>query len=149
MEDREMEEIQEKIIVYIDGSESSWRAFDRALNHARRSKGKLYAIYVVDADFLSGISSSQRADVERDLTRAGASILNEAERKASSIGIGLIKVLRKGSIQGEILKLASEIKADYIYVAPKPKPSIVRRLLFGSLSDAIIKKAPCPVVIVK
>lgn len=144
-----MEEIQEKIIVYVDGSESSWKAFDRALNHAKRSKSKLYAIYVVDTDFLSGISSSQRADVERELTRAGTSILNEAEKKASTMGIGLIKVLRRGPIQDEILKLALEIKADYIYVAPKPKPSIVRRLLFGSLSDTLIKKAPCPVVIVK
>ena len=144
-----MIEAQEKIIVYIDGSEPSWRAFDKALSHAKKSGGKLYAIYVVDVDFLSGISSSQRADVERDLTRAGSLILTEAEKKASDRGVELVKILRKGTLQGEILKLASEIKADYIYVAPKPKPSLVRRLLFGSVSDALIKKAPCPVVIVK
>ncbi|RLF11894.1 MAG: hypothetical protein DRJ62_03055 [Thermoprotei archaeon] len=144
-----MEEVQEKIIVYVDGSEPSWKAFNVALNHARKSRAKLYAIYVVDTDFLSGISSSQRGDVERDLTRAGALILAEAEKRASSVGVAMVKVLRKGNLQGEILKLAAEVNANYIYVAPKPKPSIVRKLLFGSVSDVLIKRAPCPVVVVK
>ncbi|MCS7139237.1 MAG: universal stress protein [Nitrososphaerota archaeon] len=143
-----MGEAQERIVVYVDGSEASWRAFDKALRHAKRSMGKLYVIYVVDADFLSSISSSQRAEVERDLVRVGASILSEAEKKASSMGVELVKILKRGSIQNEILKLASEVKADYVYVAPRPEP-IIRKLLFGSISDTLIKKAPCPVVIVK
>ena len=68
----------------------------------------------------------------RGVTQAGSLVLSEAEKKASDGGVELVKILRKGTLQGEILKLASEIKADHIYVAPKP--SLVRRSLFRSVS---------------
>ena len=56
--------------------------------------------------------------------------------------------LRMGEVDLEIVGVAKEIDADLIVMGCRGHQGI-RRVIEGSISDAVIRRAPCPVLVVR
>jgi nucleotide-binding universal stress UspA family protein len=56
--------------------------------------------------------------------------------------------LRMGEVDLEIVGLAKELGADLIVMGCRGRHGI-RRMIGGSVSDAVIQHAPCPVLVVR
>jgi nucleotide-binding universal stress UspA family protein len=56
--------------------------------------------------------------------------------------------LRMGEVDLEIVALAKELRADLIVMGCRGHRGI-RRVIEGSISDAVIRHAPCPVLVVR
>jgi nucleotide-binding universal stress UspA family protein len=75
-------------------------------------------------------------------------ILAEAEAKVRSEKIEVESELIDGNAVEEIVRKSEEGKFDLIIMGARGL-STIKKLFIGSVSDGVIKKAPCPVLIVK
>lgn len=153
----------EKILVPLDGSENSGQALRTAIQVAKKFSGKLtlFQVYSVTVTPMvmpepttltpSGIPVGTPAEVSRmvEATReVGQRILHEGEQKAKSEDVQVGSIIREGNTVQEITKLAKEGNFDLIVMGVRGV-SKLRELLLGSVSEGVMKHAPCPVLVVK
>lgn len=84
--------------------------------------------------------AERRAEVERLLERAARSL-------AASAG-AVERAVRVGDPAAEIVRAASEEDVDLVVVGARGLGT-VKRLLLGSVSERLLRQAPCPVLVVK
>ena len=88
-------------------------------------------------------------DESEELTRRGQGLLDEQVRKIEAAGGSVAQAhLREGKPEAEITALAEEIGAGLIVVGSRSLGGI-RRSLLGSVSDAVVRHAHCPVMVVR
>jgi nucleotide-binding universal stress UspA family protein len=153
----------QKVLVPIDGSEHSQRALEAAVQIAKKFGGKMTLLHVysvtVPAVVLpepttltpAGVPVVTSAEVSKMVEAArtaGNRILTEGEQKVKSSNVEVETALREGNTVQEIVRMAKEGKFDLIVMGVKGV-SRIRELLMGSVSEGVIKNAPCPVLIVK
>ena len=137
----------ENILVPLDGSKSSLRALDKAVQIAKKfdSKITLINVYWISAFRLS---PSQLVDFVVDIRKAGEQILDESKTIVKTEGISVQAILKEGHIVEEILKTAKEKNYDLIVMGARGV-SKIREILLGSVSFGVVSHSPCPVLIVK
>lgn len=153
----------ERILVPLDGSEHSARALERAVEIAKRFKGKIMLIHVYSVSVrpivlpepttLSspGVPALSTAEVSRIVEasrEAGNRILDEGEEKAKAAKVKVEKLLVEGHAVQEIDRVAKEATVDLIVIGARGI-SKIREILLGSVSDGVIHHATCPVLVVK
>jgi nucleotide-binding universal stress UspA family protein len=88
-------------------------------------------------------------DESEELTRRGKGLLDEQVRKIEAAGGSVAQAhLREGKPEAEITAVAEEIGAGLIVVGSRGLGGI-RRALLGSVSDAVVRHAHCPVLVVR
>ncbi len=141
-----------KILVCVDGSEFSERAFHQAIDLARCFGGSLTAVHVVPRQTYAFAASEAGiaaiAVVTKDLKAEGERVLKHAAEVARERGMNVDVRLLEGVPAEEILQLADKEKADLIIVGSRGLTA-VRAFFLGSISDRISHHAKCPVLIVK
>ncbi|MCW3994244.1 MAG: universal stress protein, partial [Candidatus Bathyarchaeota archaeon] len=80
--------------------------------------------------------------------KAGTTILGDGENKVKAEGIQVETLLREGHTVQEILKIAQDSKFDLIVMGARGI-SKIREMFLGSVSDGVIRNAPCPVLVTK
>lgn len=137
----------EKILVPIDGSESSLHALNRAVNIAKKfdSKITLINVYWISAFRLT---PAQLVDYVVDIRKAGEEILEEGKSIVKAEGVSVESILKEGHIVGEILKTAKEGNYDLIVMGARGV-SKIREILLGSVSYGVVSHSTVPVMIVK
>ena len=137
----------EKILVPIDGSESSLHALNRAVNIAKKfdSKITLINVYWISAFRLT---PAQLVDYVMDIRKAGEEILEEGKSIVKAEGVSVESILKEGHIVGEILKTAKEGNYDLIVMGARGV-SKIREILLGSVSYGVVSHSTVPVMIVK
>lgn len=138
-----------KILVGLDGSPYSNKAFIYALEVAKRFNAKITAIYVIVRPLHlygdEGVVLSEPPD--KRLEEEGEKILRKAKEQASNEGVELDTVMASGDPSEEILKLS---KQDYdLLVLGSRGLSRVKAFLLGSVSGRVSHYSKCPVLIVK
>ena len=109
-----------KIIVAINGRQSSLNAAMYAIMMAKSYHISLKFVYVVDTATIkylamnSLIMSDSKYSLEDKLRSDGENYLNYAVMLASKKGLTVEKELRSGGVYTEILKAADEYEADLI-----------------------------------
>ena len=134
-----------KILVPTDFSEQSEAALKHATALARDSGAMLLIVHVhepleVYAD--TGFSGYPVTDSDADAKRA----LNEV--KPPDENVGYAHRLLNGSPANEIARLAEEEGVDMIVMGTHGRSGLTR-LLMGSVAEATVRKALCPVLTVK
>ena len=138
------------IVVGVDGTPASLRAFAYAAGLARRQHAELVAVYVrstlrtpvamagwVDAGIVAAEAQAQQ-DAE-------AEVWAQIADDANAWGTGARVVVRSGNPLHELRKVAEQSGADTIIVGASA--SLGHRL-FGSLGHRLLRCKPCPVTIV-
>jgi nucleotide-binding universal stress UspA family protein len=140
-----------KILVPIDFSEYSKKALHYAIPFAQQFHAKILLLYVVEptiypADFSFG--QIGMPNVENELRVKGEQELQDLitnEIKGVVPAEGLVKV---GLPFVEVVSYAKEEGIDLIIVATHGHTG-VEHVLFGSTAEKIVRKAPCPVLVVR
>ena len=141
------------ILVATDGSEAASVALDEAVSLAAETGGTVEAITVwraLQGDF--GLAYPSDGDAERDPRRRTDARRNDPRstrsRRAEAAGVHLRTRLATGDPAERICSYATEIDARLIAIGTRGHGTVAS-LLLGSVSNAVIRGAPCPVLVVR
>lgn len=153
----------QKILVPLDGSEHSLKALDIAIQVAKKFEGKITLVHVYSAavrpvmvpetttlppPMIPIMTPMEVSKVVEAARKAGSGILTDGAQKVKAEGVLVETALREGNTVQEIVKTAEEGGFDLIVMGARGIGKI-RELLLGSVSDGVLRNAPCPVLIVK
>jgi len=143
----------QRILVPIDGSETSERALQEAIRLAD-SKARLRLVYVIeeiyplDAESFVFIDSSALQEAAR---HTGERILVQAEKKARHSGAPVETALLDAGgqrISSVIDDDARRWPAELIVIGTHGRSGL-SRLLMGSVADGVVRGASIPVLLVR
>ena len=135
-----------KILVAIDGSLSSKKAFEKALFISQKCGSKLDVIHVVPCEF--GGDSALTFELMAALKSKAEQILNECKIQASKAGVVVGLMVHQGDPAQSIISLANKNGYDLIVMGTRGRTPF-RELLLGSVSLKVIHHAVCPVMVVR
>ncbi len=143
-----------RILVPVDGSETSNKALVAALQLARTVAGRVRLIHVVEElNYLGGYGEfgGYSEDLIKAIHEAGTKILDDALAIAKSAGVEADTLLRDnlgGRLAEVVADAAKEWNADLIVVGTHGRRGVGRALM-GSGAEQIIRLAPVPVLVVR
>jgi nucleotide-binding universal stress UspA family protein len=140
------------LLVATDGSLAAGAALDEAIALAAETGAAVAAITVwraLQGDFGLAYPSAAMLDdlLEAERKHAEAA-LAEATARAEAAGVTITTRLATGDPAEQICAYAREIDARLVAVGTRGYGSVAS-LLLGSVSNAIIRQAPCPVLVVR
>src|ERR671910_968283 len=134
-----------KILLATDGSEDAELAATTAVGLARSTTSELHVVHTWRTVPSVHFDALIRQEMEREAQR----ILDEQVKKIEGLGGTVAQArLREGGAAEEIVALAEEIGAGLLAVGSRGRGRI-RRALMGSVSDAVVRQAYCPVMVVR
>jgi nucleotide-binding universal stress UspA family protein len=137
------------ILIAMDGSEASQRAFSQAVDLAKLCNAKLHTIYIVETGLFSSLPMEGTVEIMYSvLEKEGEEVMERAKKYASEKGITVITHLKQGHAGSEILALAEEEKSDLIIVGSHGK-SNTDRLLIGSVSTFVVTHSTVTTMVVR
>ncbi|MDX2357236.1 universal stress protein [Dietzia sp. PP-33] len=141
-----------KVVVGTDGSESSYRAVDRAATLAADESATLViACAYVPADPRSVSQAADQLGEDAYQIRGdnpAEDIVRTARDRAAAAGASSVEARTvKGAPVETLIKLADEVGADLLVVGNKGLSSLTGRLL-GSVPADAARRATCDVLIV-
>jgi universal stress protein A len=141
----------QRILVPIDFSDHSKNALRYAISFAQQFKASIDLIYVVEptiypADFSFGQIGFP--NVEEELRKHGEDELENLITKEVGGKVVSYKAVRTGKPFYEINQYAQERDIDLIIIATHGH-SGMEHILFGSTAEKVVRKAPCPVLVVR
>lgn len=128
------------ILAAVDGSALSPYVVAAGAKFAAMPGAELHLVHVIDA-----VADSKR--LTEQLER-GRQILEDLGRDVERADIPLTLHLAAGSPTREILQLAANLHADLIIVGAHDL-SRLEKLLLGSVAEPVVRKAQCPVYVVR
>jgi nucleotide-binding universal stress UspA family protein len=135
-----------QILVPVDFSEGSRKALHYAILLARQFNAEITILHVMPV-VPAGVSVWGNAKLEAAQHEAVAKELSEWRNAA--LGPTVKAVIRNGmSAPQEIIGAADEANADLIIVGSHGRTGLARALL-GSTAERIVRRAPCPVLVVR
>jgi nucleotide-binding universal stress UspA family protein len=140
-----------RILVPIDFSEHSKNALKYAVPFAEKFKASIDLLYVVEptiypADFSFGQIGFP--NVEEELHKRGSEELENLITKDIAGKVPSRKNVRIGKPFYEIDQYALEENISLIIIATHGHTGM-EHILFGSTAEKVVRKAPCPVLVVR
>lgn len=135
-----------KILVPVDGSESSDRALTRAIELASAMKTGLIFLFVANVNQLA-INACLSGTVLDAMQKTGEAVLSHAEELTPE-GIETERMLETGSPAPVILDAAETANVDLIVMGSRGL-GLVKGMLLGSVSQYVVENAKCAVMVVK
>ncbi|MBV5304099.1 MAG: universal stress protein [Chlorobium sp.] len=132
-----------KIICPVDFSELSRKSLQYANEFARLSNGQVFLVGVIEND--PTITYSKGLEKERAEEEQKLLALIEEENMA---GIVADYVIYEGFPEECILDYAKRQEADVIIMGSHGRRGL-KRMILGSVAEHVIRRSPCPVLIVK
>jgi nucleotide-binding universal stress UspA family protein len=137
----------ERILVAIDGSECSDRAFAKALELAALSEAHVTALAVEGPLPAYAATVGEVEEVKREKDAFFERLGSAARQRAEQEGIHIDVDIRPGHAAEVISRVAGE--GGYDLVVLGHRGHFVRDRLLGSTADRVSEHAPCPVMIVR
>lgn len=142
-----------KILIPIDGSETSWRALEEAKILAEKFSGELYVVNVIqpynNAALLAvPLDQATITQGNNELQKIGDKVLSIAKGKMSGFKEKVEFALEVGHPSERIIALAKKEHCDSIVIGSRGLSGIAEFFL-GSVSSKVAQYATVPVLIVK
>lgn len=136
----------EKLLLATDLSEASTAATEQAFELARRLEASLLVVSVIDpGSLLLGGRYTARMDQVRERREAIAQALVERGR---DMGVPVSFLVWDGDPGDMIVAAAEAEHADMVLVGSHGRGA-VGRFFLGSVSEHVVRHAPCPVLVVR
>jgi nucleotide-binding universal stress UspA family protein len=140
----------QRILAPTDLSDIAARAVDRSLTLARRHEAEVELVYVVEP-LLPGPAAPATEPGEPAMDPARRerleSALAELARPARAQGVRVRPALLEGGVVSEVLARARSWPADLVVMGTHGRGGF-ERLVLGSVTEKVLRKAPCPVLTV-
>lgn len=139
----------ETIVIAVDGSKASEKAFNKAVNIAKEGNSKLVIAHIVDTRTFATAEVYDKSLAER-AEKYAENLLNEYAENAKEAGVESVELsLKYGAPKAAITKeVIPEANADLVVVGATGL-NAVERFLIGSVSESIARYAKCDVLIVR
>lgn len=137
----------ERILVAIDGSECSDRAFAKALELAGITRAQVTALAVEGPLPAYAATLGEVDEVKREKDSFFRALATDARRRGEEAGIEVEIDVRPGHAAEVIAHVAEEGGYDLIVLGRRGH--FVRDRLLGSTADRVAEHSPCPVMIVR
>jgi len=144
-----------KILVPVDGSDTSEAGLKAAMVVVRESGGTLFILHVVDehvllqtADYMGGNYYEQTID---SLKEPGRKVLAKACARAEKAGVAYKPIsveTVEGGVASLILAQARKVKADVIVMGTHGRRGL-SRMVMGSDAEGVVREANVPVLLVR
>jgi nucleotide-binding universal stress UspA family protein len=85
-------------------------------------------------------------EVRRHSEEEGAHIVQQTVDRLHQCGMKTVKVVTHGHVGQKLIELAQSTQADLMVVGSRGLTGATRYLM-GSVSDTVVKYAPCPVLV--
>jgi nucleotide-binding universal stress UspA family protein len=151
-----------KILLATDGSKEASSAAEAAVEIAHKTDSELHMIHVYGVVPIyplypeaidPGGAEIEDPVLEEELEglseQRARKVLGAAVEKVQSAGATVAQAhLREGGVPHEIVALAEDLGVGLVVVGSRGHGGI-RRALMGSVSDAVVRHAHCPVLVVR
>jgi nucleotide-binding universal stress UspA family protein len=138
------------ILAPIDFSDVTGAVVQSAAGIAKAFQASLYLLHVAppDPDFIGYEPGPQTVrDSVAQKFRKEHHQLQELEADIRSKGLDIHALLVQGATAEKILQEAKRLQAEMIVIGSHGHGAL-QKLLVGSVAEGILRKAPCPVLIV-
>lgn len=147
-----------KILVPVDGSAESQKAFEQAVSIAKKYDAAVTLMSVVEVEndvaytelgvIVSGEYSGVRETLIKIKQDNADKLLDAMIKSADCTGLEISKTIRVGSAHPEVTAVAAEGKYDLIVMGHRGL-NPVKRFFMGSVAKRVIEDSACSVLIVK
>lgn len=141
--------VYQHILVALDGSDQSEKAFHEAVRIAKEEQATLYLATIInDAEFTtSPFSFEELYDLEKHKSEE---MLTGKAKQASEIGVKTVKkIVELGSPKRYLANTISENYAIDLIVLGATGRCAIQRTLIGSTTDYVVNHALCNVLVVR
>ena len=133
----------ERIVVPLDGSLTGEAILSQVRRVLYRNDSEVILVRAVELPFVENAITV----AEAELSAAREYVLGQQERLEKA-GVRVSHVVRLGSPAGVILEIAKERNATMVAMATHGASGL-QRFLFGSTAEAVIRRSPVPVLLVR
>ncbi|MCS4541726.1 MAG: universal stress protein [Euryarchaeota archaeon] len=148
-----------KILLATNGSETSKKAEEYAINLAKMSNGQLTALYVVDipqwedrigSDWQSSSKAREQflSYVNEESQKEANQILKNFKTKAEKEGILAEIKFRAGTPYKEIIREARDNNFDVIILGSRRLKGLAK-MWSDKIAEKVIREAPCSVIVIR
>ena len=137
-----------RILCPIDFSDASHNAVRYAHEFAKGMGAHLVLLNVVEPRPMAVDMSLSYVPLEEDLEKAAREDLEEIIRSEREKGVEVQAEVQIGTPSEIILDRAEELDVNLVILGSHGKTGL-SRLLMGSVAESVVRKAKCPVLIVK
>ena len=137
------------ILIATDGSPASARAVEAGVELAAERGGEVTFVHVVPPDeWVGGRGAPSRPLPHHVAIDEGETALEEAAQAAEAAGVSCALERIAGDPVDEILAVAEAKDVDLVVVGSRGRGAVTSAIL-GSVSLDVVKRARCPVLVVK
>jgi len=137
------------ILVPTDFSPTADRALDYAIALGAKLGARIHLVHVIGIPALGvpelGLAMAS-ATIDALLANGQVELDRIVDEHRNQVSFGEA-ILRNGDARDEVLQVANELHADLIVIGTHGRRGVARALL-GSVAEAIVRLAPCPVLTV-
>src|SRR5215212_7121197 len=138
-----------RVLLATDGSKDAELATTTAVDLANNTNCELHVVFVEQAVYVPGGAGFWSGVPSGYLEQQARKQLDAMVEKVRSAGGEMAEAhLRVGNAAPEIVTLAEDIEAGLIVIGSRGLGGI-RRALMGSVSDAVVRHAHSPVLVVR
>lgn len=134
-----------KILVPLDGSKKSLKAYDQAINLAKLTDAQLTVINVIPHVGHGGVRTKE---FDKQTLLQGKAVVHNADKIAKKKGISIKTKILRGWPGIETVKFAKQGKFDHIVMSTTGTGGAPDEM-FGSVSNYVTHKAKIPIYLVK
>lgn len=144
----------EKILVPVDGSETSNKALDEAVRVAKLSGGQIRLLHVVGPlVHVSGydLPLTYMNEMQEALMKAGEEVITEAKERLAESGLNLESKVVESTVtrvSEVIVDHAQSWGANLIVLGTHGRRG-VKRMVLGSDAEQVVRMSPVPILLVR
>jgi nucleotide-binding universal stress UspA family protein len=143
-----------KMLIATDGSKSSNKAIDYAVNIAAKTSAEVLGLYVINMKSLELFALGHHDNIasyeeeNSKLRREGEEALAYLKEQGAKAGVKVSSIIVRGYPVDEIIKTAEKENVSMIIVGNIGKTGL-EHMLMGSVSESVVRKATRPVLVVR
>ncbi len=137
-----------KVLVPTDFSDSARHALKYGVSFAEEYGAEITLLHVVEivaVGYASDLFPVPMAEAFQEISTYARSELKKLADEIRARGISVREVVVQGKPSVEILRVAKEETSDMIVLGTHGK-GVLDQALFGSTTERVVRKAPCPVL---
>jgi len=137
-----------RILVPTDFSDSARNALAYGISFGEEYAAEVLLLHVVEnltVGYASDLFPVPMAEVYEEISGYAKAELAKLGAEVRTRGVAVRELVAQGKPSAEILRIAREETVDMIVLGTHGK-GLLDRSLFGSTTERVVRKAPCPVL---
>jgi len=142
-----------KIMIAIDGSDTSKKAAIIGIDIAHRANGSITAVYVMETLRLAHLPGyatmpGLKEKILELMQEEGQQAMQFVEDQAQMMTVSCHKIVAEGSPSEELIKISQSLGMDLLIMGSLGRTGM-EKFLLGSVAEKVVLQSPIPVLLIK